>query len=216
MHTVLKKVLSVNDIARVRTLILSADFVDGRATSELAGKKNLQLPLNSETSRKAGAIIVESLSAHDLFNLAALPSVLHPPLFSRYEKAMEYPDHIDVAIMSGVRTDLAVTLFLSEKDEYDGGDLVVDTGYGVRTYRLDAGDAVVYPASMVHRVDMVTRGTRLVAALWVQSLVRNPIQRQILYDLGLSMRDLEHTSCGPRLRRSYWNLVRLWSETRPS
>jgi PKHD-type hydroxylase len=215
MHTILKKVLTVNDIARVNALISSAAFIDGRETSALAGKKNLQLPLDSEAARKAGAIVVERLHAHDTFKLAVQPLVIHPPLFSRYEQGMEYPDHIDVAIMGGIRTDVALTLFLSERDTYDGGDLVVDTGNGIRCYRLDAGDAIAYPASTVHHVAQVARGARLAAVLWVQSLIRDPRQREILYDLGISMQSLQGSSCGPRLSRSYWNLVRLWAETSP-
>jgi len=215
MYVLLEKVLTVNDVARVTELISSAAFVDGRETSALVGKKNLQIPLDSDAARKAGTIVIERLLAHELFNLAIQPSAIHPPLFSRYEQGMEYPDHIDVAIMGGIRTDVAITLFLAEKDSYDGGELVVDTGNGIRSYRLEAGDAVAYPATTVHHVAQVTRGVRLVAALWVQSLIRNPAQRDILYDLGLSMRSFGDSSCGPRLIQSYWNLVRLWAETCP-
>jgi PKHD-type hydroxylase len=215
VHIVLKSVLSVNEIARVNALILSAAFIDGRATSVLGGKKNLQLPLDSEAALKAGAIIVEKLRTHDTFNLAVHPCVIHQPLFSRYEPGMEYPDHIDVAMMGGIRTDVALTLFLNARDAYDGGELVVNTGNGLHRYRLDAGDAIAYPASMVHHVAPVARGVRLAAVTWVQSLYRDPVQRDILYNLGLCMRSLDGTSCGPRLSRSYWNLVRLWAETWP-
>jgi PKHD-type hydroxylase len=117
--------------------------------------------------------------------------------------------------MDGIRTDVALTLFLSDKDAYEGGDLVVDSATGVRRYRLDSGDAIAYPATTVHHVARVTRGVRLVSVLWVQSLVRDPGQREILYDLGLAMRSLAESSCGLRLRRSYWNLLRLWAETSP-
>jgi PKHD-type hydroxylase len=205
----------VNDLARINSLISTAAYVDGRTTSVVAGKKNLQLPIDSEAARKAGEIVVERLRAHDTFNMAVHPLAIHAPLFSRYEIGMEYPDHIDVATMGGIRTDVAVTLFLSDKESYDGGDLVVDTGNGMRYYRLDAGDAIVYPASTVHHVAQVKRGIRVAAVTWVQSLVRDPLKREILYDLALSMRSLEQTSCGPRLGRSYWNLIRLWAETSP-
>ena len=115
--------------------------------------------------------------------------------------------------MGRVRTDLAVTVFLSAPDTYAGGELVVDTGNGIRSFRLAAGDAVVYPASTVHHVACVTHGVRLVAALWVQSLMRDPAQREILYDLARTMGACNDTVCGGRLRRSYWNLVRMWAET---
>jgi PKHD-type hydroxylase len=213
LHTVLKNVLSVNEIAAVNHLVSSEPLVDGRTTSVVEGKRNLQLSLDSDAAHRAGGIVIGRLLAHEDFRLAVQPAIVHPPLFSRYEVDMEYPDHIDVGIMSGVRTDVAVTLFLSERDSYEGGELVIDTGIGSRWYRLDAGDAIAYPANTVHHVARVTRGVRLVAALWVQSLIRDPIKRQILYDLGRSMKTLDGTLCAPHLRKSYWNLVRMWAET---
>jgi PKHD-type hydroxylase len=216
MHTLLKEVLSANDLAEVKALLSTETFIDGRATSLLAHKKNLQLPLDSPAGRKAGALIVERLRAHETFSLAVQPLAIHPPLFSRYEEGMEYPEHIDVGIMGGMRTDVALTLFLSDREAYEGGELVVNTGIGSRSYRLDAGDAIAYPATTIHQVARVRRGTRLVAVLWAQSLVRDPARREILYDLGLSLRSLANSSCGPRLLRSYWNLVRLWAETAPA
>ena len=213
MHTVLNRVLSVNEVAHVNDLVASGVLVDGRSTSVVGGKRNLQLSLDSEAARQAGAIVAARLLAHEDFNLAVHPAVIHPPLFSRYDEGMEYPEHIDVAMMGRVRTDVAVTLFLSARDAYVGGELVVDTGGGIRSYRLEAGDAIVYPASTVHHVARVTRGVRLVAALWVQSLIRSPLQREILADLGRAMRACDDTVCGGRLRRSYWNLVRMWADT---
>jgi PKHD-type hydroxylase len=213
LHTLLKNVLSVNEIGAVNDLVSSETLVDGRATSVVAGKRNLQLSLDSAAARKAGEIVICRLLAHEEFRLAVQPAIVHPPLFSRYEVDMEYPDHIDVGIMGGVRTDVAVTVFLSERDSYEGGELVIDTGIGSRSYRLEAGYAIAYPANTVHHVARVTRGVRLVAALWVQSLIRDPVKRQILYDLGRSMQGLDGTICAARLRKSYWNLVRMWAET---
>src|SRR5260370_4435766 len=114
--------------------------------------------------------------------------------------------------MGRVRTDIALTLFLSPRHSYEGGELVVDTRNGIRSYRLEAGDAIAYPASTVHHVARVTRGVRLAAVLWVQSLIRDPWKRRILYDLGRSMYACDDTVCGGRLRRSYWNLLRMWAE----
>lgn len=212
MQTLLSKVLSVNDIAQINDLVAAGSLVDGRATSVVSGKKNLQLPVDSVEARRAGSVVTERLLAHDKFNAAVLPAALHPPLFSRYEPGMEYPDHIDVAVMGRIRTDVAVTLFLSPLESYDGGALVVDTGNGSRSYRLEAGDAIAYPASTIHRVDRVSRGVRLVAALWIQSLVRDVRQRQILQTLSESMRSCDDTPCAGRLRKSYWNLMRMWAE----
>lgn len=215
MHTILRNVLSCNDIALVEQFTSGASFLDGSETSLLVGKKNLQLPLCSDAANKAGAIVIDRLLKHSMFNLAVNPLAIHPPLFSRYDVGMEYPEHIDVAYMDGIRTDVAITLFLSDKDSYEGGELVVDTGSGIRSYKLEAGDAIAYPASTVHRVECVTRGTRKAAVLWVQSLFRNSEQREILYELGLSMHRLRNSACGPRLSRSYWNLFRLWAEPSP-
>jgi len=215
MYTILNQVLTVNELASVRRILAAGDFVDGRATSALSGKNNLQLPIDSAAAREAGAIVLEALDRHETFNLAVQPLAVHQPLFSRYEAGMEYPDHIDAAVMSSVRTDVALTLFLSDVDSYAGGDLVVDTGFGVRKYRLAPGDAVAYPASTVHHIAPVTLGARVVCVLWAQSLIRDPANREILYDLGLLMGSLGGTSCGPRIHRSYWNLLRMWAETSP-
>ena len=215
MNIVLREVLSPGDIARIRELIAAEAFVDGRATSVLAAKNNLQLPLDSAAAREAGDLVCARLHSHETFNLAVHPLVVHPPLFSLYEEGMEYPDHVDAALMGGLRTDVAVTVFLSDRDTYDGGELVVDTGNGIRMFALEPGDAIGYPASTVHHVARVTRGARLAAVLWVQSAVRDYRKREVLYNLALAMNSLADTACGPRLNRSYWNLLRLWAETSP-
>jgi PKHD-type hydroxylase len=213
VNIVLTDVLSADDIDRIKELIASERFVDGRATSVLTAKKNLQLPVDSRAAREAGDLVCARLQSHETFNLAVHPFLVHPPLFSLYEPGMEYPDHVDAALMGGLRTDVAVTLFLSERSTYDGGELVVDTGNGIRRYALEAGDAIAYPASTIHHVAEVTRGARLAAVLWVQSTVRDPAKREVLYNLAVAMRNLADTACGPRLNRSYWNLLRLWAET---
>lgn len=216
MNIVLRSVLSSEDIARIKELIAGEPFVDGRETSVLAAKNNLQLPLDSDVAREAGEIVCARLRAHETFSLAVYPMVVHPPLFSLYQEGMGYPDHVDAALMGGLRTDVAVTVFLSDRETYDGGELVVDTGNGVRKFALEAGDAIAYPASTIHHVAQVTRGARLAAVLWVQSSVRDPAKREVLYDLALAMQSLADTACGPRLNRSYWNLLRLWAETFPA
>lgn len=216
MHTVLHNVLSVERLAQIKDLIFGGEFIDGRATSVLKSKNNRQLPFDSDAARAAGALVLESLQAHEVFQLAVQPALIHPPLFSLYQEGMQYPDHVDVAVMNGVRTDVALTLFLNDLETYDGGALVVDTGNGVRSYRLQAGDAIAYPASMIHHVSRVSRGERLAAVTWIQSGVRDSAQRQILFDLGQTAQNLADTACGPRLLRSYWNLQRQWGESLPA
>ena len=215
MYSILKQVLSVDDLTQIRAMISEGSFIDGRATSVLQSKNNLQLPMGSEVARAVGAFARERLRTHALFKLAVQPMVVHPPLVSRYCEGMEYPDHVDVALMAGMRTDVAVTIFLNELESYDGGELVIDSGNGTRRYRLAAGDAIAYPASTVHHVSRVTRGERLCVVTWVQSRVRDPAKRQILFDLGTSSERLVDTACGARLSRSYWNLMRLWADASP-
>lgn len=212
MHTVLNQVLAVNEVKHVNALVASGSLVDGRGTSIVFGKNNRQLEVDSAAAREAGAIVIDRLLAHAAFRAAVQPAALHPPLFNRYEPGMEYPAHVDVAMMGRVRTDVALTIFLSMQDSYEGGELVVDTGNGLRSYRLQAGDAIAYPASTVHHVSRVTRGVRLAAVLWVQSLVRDPLQRALLCEVEQAMEAFGATVCGNRLRRSYWNLMRLWAE----
>jgi PKHD-type hydroxylase len=212
MGIILEKVLAPDDLARVRSLIAGGDFVDGRGTSTLLGKRNTQLSPDSAAAQDAGSLILERLADNEAFRLRAHPRRVLAPLFSRYEPGMTYPEHVDVAVMDDCRTDLAMTIFLSDLASYGGGELVVDTGNGERRYRLAAGDAVVYPASTLHSVSPVTFGVRVAAVTWVQSLVREPSKRDILYDLGCAASSLAETPYGPRLRCSYQNLLRLWAE----
>lgn len=209
---VLREVLDVKSLARITAILDEAPFQDGRSTSILSSKRNLQVPLGSEAAREAGAIVITGLEAHEEFRSAALPQSLTQPLFSAYETAMEYPDHVDVALMGDLRTDLALTLFLSPLDSYNGGALVTDGPGGRREIRLAAGDAILYPASTVHHVAPVTSGVRRAAVLWVQSYVRDAEKREILHDLAQAMAALGGTACGPLLSRSYWNLLRMWAE----
>ena len=212
MHTILKEVLRREEIERLKAMISSQAFVDGRSTSALASKNNLQLAFDNPTSKECGELVLRRLCEHELFERSVHPVAIHPVLFSRYEQGMQYPDHVDVAIMAGLRTDVAITLFLNDLEQYEGGELVTDTGNGVRSYRLAAGDAIAYPASSVHHVAKVTRGERLAAVLWVQSRIRDAERRSILFDLDCVARRLASTACGPRLSRSYWNLLLAWSD----
>ena len=215
MQTILNGVLSTDDLAWLKGVIAQGDFVDGRLTSTLQGKNNLELAVGSDIAEQAGARVAEKLLAHPDFEDAAQPLALHKPLISRYEVGMHYPDHFDAAIMGGIRTDVAVTVFLNDLDDYEGGYLVVETGAGVCRYRLPAGDAIVYPASSIHRIEPVTCGVRLAGVLWVQSTVREPGRRLLLSDLRKAACELEGTACAARLQRSYHNLLRMWAETSP-
>jgi PKHD-type hydroxylase len=213
MHVILEKVLSQDDLAQIKALIDSETFVDGRESSTAVGKNNLQLPAGQQAAEVAGALVADRLAGSELFQLAVLPRHILTPMFSKYEVGMTYPEHVDNAVMDGCRTDMAVTVFLADPASYGGGELAVDTGNGMRRYRLPAGDAIVYPASTIHHVVPVTFGVRLAAVTWVQSMIRDGAKRAVLYDLGCALASLGDSHLGPRLRRSYQNLLRKWAET---
>jgi PKHD-type hydroxylase len=173
-------------------------------------------------ARELGKIILNALENSALFTAAALPLKILPPLFNRYAEGQSYGDHVDGAIrpVTGtpyrIRTDLSATLFLSEPDSYDGGSLIVSDTYGEHSTRLPAGDMIVYPGSSLHRVEPVTRGVRLAAFFWIQSMVRDDGQRTILFELDSSIQklalDVPNHSALVNLAGVYHNLLRCWAE----
>ncbi|KVN17760.1 Fe2+-dependent dioxygenase [Burkholderia stagnalis] len=200
-------------------------WVDGRATAGYSGapvKRNQQIAEHSPLARELGDVILAALERHPLFISAALPNQVYPPLFNRYEGGMTFGSHVDGAVRvlpNGVklRTDVSCTLFLSEPDAYDGGELVIEDAYGVQQVKLPAGDMVVYPATSLHQVTPVTRGVRVASFFWVQSLVRSDAQRALLFDMDTAIQRLNASDADAQARRSlvgcYHNLLRLWSET---
>ena len=220
----------VLDAAQVRALRaeLSASdaWVDGRATAGWQGapvKRNQQIDERSQTAARAQAVVVEALQTHPLFISAALPNRVYPPMFNRYGEGMAFGAHVDGGVRldprSGLklRTDLSATLFLSGPDDYDGGELEVADAYGVQAVKLNAGDLILYPATSLHQVTPITRGERLAAVFWVQSLVREDSRRKILFDLDQAIQTLSRTGADEGARTSlvgcYHNLLREWSET---
>jgi PKHD-type hydroxylase len=218
-------VLTAQQAAEARDALEQAGWVDGRVTAghqSVRAKRNRQLPEDSAVARRLGDTIVAALQQHPLFVSAALPLRVFPPLFNRYEGGESFGTHVDNAIRQApgtpyrLRTDVSATLFLSPPDEYDGGELVVEDTYGVHTVKLPAGDLVLYPASSLHHVRPVTRGVRLAAFFWVQSMVRDDGQRTLLFDLdtaiqGLSRDQPDHPSA-VQLIGVYHNLLRRWAE----
>jgi PKHD-type hydroxylase len=164
-----------------------------------------------------------ALEQNPLFLSAALPLKIVPPLFNRYEVGQTYGDHVDGAIrpVTGtphrVRTDLSATLFISEPADYDGGELVITDSYGTHRVKLPAGDLVLYPGTSLHRVEPVSRGTRLASFFWIESMVREDSQRQLLFDLDTAIQELAATvpdnSAVDRLLNVYHNLLRHWADT---
>lgn len=220
-------VLTKDEVARMRALIDAADWADGNVTSgfqSALAKQNRQLPEASPAAREAGAVILAALERSPLFIAAALPARIYPPLFNRYGVGDGFGDHIDNAVRKGpggqvrIRTDLSATLFLTEPEAYDGGELTVDDTYGVHQVKLGAGDMILYPASSLHRVEAITRGARVSSFFWIQSLVREDARRALLLDMDMAIQRAG-TTLGQgdpsivALTGAYHNLLRMWAET---
>jgi PKHD-type hydroxylase len=210
-------------LARVRAGLDGAAWIDGRATAgNLSGgaKKNRQLSENDPLAAELGAVILDALSRNPVFVSAALPAIISPPIFNCYALGEEYGDHIDGAIRplarGRMRTDLSVTVFLDDPEDYDGGDLVVSDLDGDQVVKLPAGDLILYEASSIHHVAPVIRGRRRAAILWVQSLVRDAAQRATLYALDQSIQRLREIDAAKGevlpLTAAYHNLLRMWAE----
>ena len=219
------EVLSKQDVREMRKLLDAADWTDGRATVGEQGAKvkhNRQLPVDHPTALEIGAHIRQVLARHPLFISAALPLRTLSPLFNRYEGGEQYGFHIDGAIMrqqgsdQPLRSDVSSTLFLSEPDEYDGGELEVVDTYGTHEVKLPAGDLIVYASTSLHRVTPVTRGARVCSFFWTQSLIRDDGRRSMLYDLSLVIASLaatdpDHPSLSGFLGH-YHKLLQHWTE----
>jgi PKHD-type hydroxylase len=218
--------LSADDLQQARALLEDTEWQDGRSTAGHRAqgvKRNQQLPIDSPAAQQLGALIAGRLMQSPAFLSAALPLRMVPPRFNRYEGEGEYGSHVDNAIFpipgtaQSVRTDCSMTVFLSDPEEYDGGELIIQDTFGQHEVKLPAGDAVLYPGTSLHRVTPVTRGARLASFLWVQSLVPQDHRRRLLYDLDQSIQALsadhpDHESVDS-LTNVYHNLLREWSLT---
>lgn len=224
------QVLSGDALAQVWALLHEATWVSGGVSAgsqATQAKRNEQLPLDSPALPQIQALVLAAVERHALLFSAALPKRIFPPMVNRYCGALNtYGDHVDAAIRhwrdaSGtaqrLRTDLSATLFLARPEDYDGGELVMAGSLGAPRVKLAAGDLVLYPASTVHRVEPVTRGARVAAFFWIESLVRQDAQRQLLFDLDLNLMALrERHGDSPetvRLTGVYHNLLRQWADT---
>jgi len=219
--------LSQAEVSDFRRRLGQAGWVDGRITAghqSMLVKHNLQLPESDSVGRELSVRVRAALERNELFFAAALPRYIFPPLFNRYGVGHGFGNHIDNAIRYDrsvrphwpVRTDLSVTLFLSSPEEYDGGELVIEDSAGLHRVKLPAGDLVLYPATSVHRVETVTRGERLASFFWLQSLVRDPLERQLLFDFDQAIQKLGRDRAGHEatieLTGVYHNLLRRWAE----
>ncbi len=224
MLVVVPEVLNQDRLALARERLAQADWQDGRITAgpqSAKAKANQQLPETDPAARAMSDMVLGALEQSPLFLSAALPRHVFPPLFNRYAPGMSFGAHIDNAIRQvpgtahRLRTDLSATLFLSDPADYDGGELMVDDAYGAHAVKLAAGDMVLYPASSLHRVMPVTRGTRLAAFFWIQSMVRDDGARTLLFDLDGAIQRVGTLTDDPavvQLTGIYHNLLRRWAE----
>lgn len=216
--------ISSEQVRALRARLAETAWVDGRVTAgaqSARAKRNLQVPEDAPAARALGETILAALGRNPAFVAAALPLRVFPPLFNRYDVGMGFDTHVDNAIrFSGsvrFRTDLSATLFLSDPDDYDGGELIVEDAYGEHAVKLPAGSMVLYPASSLHRVAPITRGSRWASFFWIQSMVRSDEQRTLLHDLDQAIQALsakvgQGDPSVVQLAGTYHNLVRLWAE----
>jgi PKHD-type hydroxylase len=219
------EVLTSAQVLRARQILDQAEWVDGRVTAgrqSSRAKDNMQLPEGSPAAYELGAMILSALEQNALFVSAALPARVFPPLFNRYQGGQAFGTHVDNAIrqVTGtphrIRTDLSATLFLAGPEEYDGGELIVEDTYGTHNVKLPAGHAILYPATSLHQVSPVTRGTRLASFFWIQSMVRDDGERTLLFDLDVGIQRLNSEGSGHpaavQLTGVYHNLLRRWAD----
>lgn len=217
------QVLTSEQVAQCRAALDAANWVDGKVTAGYQSakvKNNEQLAEDHPVAQQWGDIISQALSRNMLFRAAALPAKIYPPLFNRYSGGGHFGVHVDNAVRDikgtrhRVRTDISATLFLSQPEEYEGGELMIEDTYGAQAIKFAAGDMVLYPGTSLHRVSPVTRGARVASFFWVQSLVREDAQRSLLFDMDTAIQRLsvnvpDHPSV-VQLTGVYHNLLRRW------
>jgi PKHD-type hydroxylase len=216
------QVLSAAQLEEIDRLLSKAEFMDGKFTAGIYAeivKDNFQLKEDTDITRDVRAIVNQALQNNPLFQAAIRPKTICPILFSRYESGMSYGWHNDNAVMGDIqltRSDVSLTLFLSDPDTYEGGELIIDTYLGEQSFKLESGSMIVYPSSFLHRVSEVTAGVRNAAVTWVQSLIRADHHREILFDLDTVRRSVFEkygkTVEFDLLSKTYSNLLRQWVE----
>ncbi|MFT8675763.1 MAG: Fe2+-dependent dioxygenase [Acetobacter sp.] len=220
------KVLTTEEVAFCRRVLEQQDWIDGKVTAgeqSAKAKYNLQIPQDSDASRELGDLVLRTLGRNPMFNSAALPLRVYPPLFNRYDTGMHFDMHVDNAIRPvpgtgfRLRTDVSSTLFLSDPEDYDGGELVIQDTFGTQRVKLAAGDMVVYPSTSLHAVSPITRGSRWASFFWTQSMVKDDGQRALLHQFDLSIIETrkelpDNHPAVLGLTATYHNLLRQWAE----
>jgi PKHD-type hydroxylase len=222
MLITLKSVIDPEQLNIIQQAVTHAAYVDGKSSAGKTAakvKNNQEIDQQSEMGQQLAQVIIGNLSHHEDFKSAALPLRIASPYVAKYSKGMTYGYHIDDPVMGKeqrFRCDLACTIFLNSPEDYAGGELSIKTQFGEKQVKLSAGDAVLYPASSLHKVNEISNGERIVAVTWIQSLIRDPAQREILYDLSKArdklMTEQPDNEVTKQVDHSYTNLVRMWSE----
>ena len=219
----IQKLLDASEVARLASSLGAARYRSGKATAGVlarGAKENEELDPDSIDKPALDAIVLDAIGRNKTFEAAARPAKINPPIYSRYRPGMHYGSHLDNAVIGTrgerIRVDLSMTLFLNDPAAYDGGELSVDTEYGTKAFKLPAGDAAVYPTHYYHEVKPVTRGERLACVTWMQSLVRDPQRRQMLYDMAVLADWIHAQAPGSPQFRSFnkiqLNLYRMWAD----
>jgi PKHD-type hydroxylase len=216
-------VLAAEELGAIRKELERAPFVDGATTAGWSArevKRNQQIAPNTESHARMADIVRNAFARNGMLQAALLPAAMTLVMFNRYGTGMQYGPHVDTPVMGGmgsaVRSDIAITLFLSDPESYDGGELVMHTSGMQYEFKLKAGEAIAYPANTLHHVKPVTRGVRQAGIMWVQSMVRDPARRELLWDLESAKREIFQkegkTATFDAVSRSHANLLRMWAD----
>jgi PKHD-type hydroxylase len=223
MLKIIRQILSPEEVKAVRDAAQSGQFVDGMNSAGFLvadRKMNEELAVGAEGRDQLVRMVLTRLWQNKTLQVLARPRRIMPPIMSRYRPGMRYGDHMDNAIMGGAqpfRVDCSITIFLEDPDSYEGGELVIDTSPGTQRIKLPPGDAMVYPTHYVHRVEEVTKGERLALVTWIESTVRDPARRQVLFELAVVAEDLHQrapeSDAFMTLEKARFNLLRMWADT---
>lgn len=219
----IKGVLDQEQLAVAHQLMAAGRFADGSSSAGIAARRvkhNDELQLPQKQLGELNNLVMGNLVKNPVYRSAAMPLKVAAPYYARYKPGMTYGNHVDDPIMGQgaelYRSDLSVTIFLNGPEHYDGGELTIQTAFGDQRVKLPAGDAVLYPSSSIHRVAEVTRGERLVAVSWIQSVVKQPERRALLHDMNQAretlLQEQPDAEVTAQVNHAYINLVRMWSE----
>jgi len=223
MLVTIPNVLNKEDISVIQDLMATANFHEGTTSAGSEAqrvKNNHEMHISDAETQRLNNLLMGKLIKNETYLAAAFPSKIAAPYYAKYTQGMSYGSHVDDPVMGPAnqryRSDISITLFLSEPENYEGGELMIGTAFGEQSIKLNAGDAILYPSSSTHRVAEVTKGERLVAVTWLQSTVRDPAQREILFNLSQARETLIKSSAGSseleQLSNGYVNLLRMWTD----